>query len=218
MYAVRPMTNDIARATSSRSISVQKWITALCVIAWFLLPSLSHAVEASGGLAGKLIVRYQGWFGCSNDFENNKDWQHWFMKGVQPENFTVDLLPSVRGFSESDLCDTRLRRTDGTTVKVFSSQNAQVVATHFRWMREHGIDGPAVQRFVYEFDIPEKVCHKDNVLKNVRLAAEANGRVFYVTYDISTDHPRKTMMDENLQRLAPLGGRSEDHYQPELFT
>lgn len=93
MYAVRPMTNDIARATSSRSISVQKWITALCVIAWFLLPSLSHAVEASGGLAGKLIVRYQGWFGCPNDFENNKDWQHWFMKGVQPENFTVDLLP-----------------------------------------------------------------------------------------------------------------------------
>lgn len=189
--------NNAVGVTPLRSTSVQKkWIAAVCVVAGLLLPALSHAVEASGGLAGKLIVGYQGWFGCPGDFENNQYWQHWFVQGVQPENFTVDLLPSVREIKAADLCDTGLRRPDGTTVKVYSAQNAKVVATHFRWMQEHGIDGAAMQRFVYEFDIPEKVRRKDNVLRNVRLAAEASGRVFYVTYDISTDHPRETMMDE----------------------
>lgn len=179
------------------SMSVfEKWITATCLAALLLLPALSPAAEVSSGLAGKLIVGYQGWFGCPGDFENNKLWQHWFMKDVAPQHFTVDLLPSVMAFDDANLCDTGLRRPDGTTIKVFSSQNAQVVATHFRWMREHGIDGAAVQRFVYEFDIPEKMRRKDNVLRNIRSAAEASGRFFYVTYDISSDRPRKTMMDE----------------------
>jgi hypothetical protein len=183
------------RAASSWLTCAQQWIAAARVAALLLLPTLSPAVEVSSGLAGKLIVGYQGWFGCPGDFENNKLWQHWFVKDVAPQHFTVDLLPSVRAFDDANLCDTGLRRPDGTTIKVFSSQNAQVVATHFRWMREHGIDGAAVQRFV-EFDIPGKVRRRDNVLKNIRSAAEASGRVFYVTYDISTGRPRRTMMDE----------------------
>jgi len=44
--------------------------------------------ESADDLKGRLIVGYQGWFGCPNDFEDNKVWQHWFVKGVSfPQKF-----------------------------------------------------------------------------------------------------------------------------------
>ncbi|MCP5984680.1 hypothetical protein NL349_28950, partial [Klebsiella pneumoniae] len=80
------------------------------------------------------------WFGCPGDFEGNTAWQHWFVKDVRPENLAVDLLPSVREIKPEDLCDTGLPRSDGQgTIKLFSSQNPNVVNTHFRWMRDYGI-------------------------------------------------------------------------------
>ena len=49
--------------------------------------SSAQAVSAEG-LKGRVIVGYQGWFGCPNDFEDNKVWQHWFVKGVSfPQKF-----------------------------------------------------------------------------------------------------------------------------------
>ena len=104
------------------------------------LPLAAHCGEAgtghapTDGLAAKLIVGYQGWFGCPGDFENNRNWQHWFVKRVSPETLTVDLLPALHGIDEADLCDTGLKRADGSAVKLFSSQNPRIVATHFRWM------------------------------------------------------------------------------------
>jgi hypothetical protein len=138
------------------------------------------------GLKGKLIVGYQGWFGCPNDFESNKHWQHWFVKAVKPEFFTVDMIPLMKDIPLEDQCDTGLPRADGQgTIKLFSSQNPRVVATHFKWMREHGIDGVAAQRFVAGLSDIAKKRRTDNVLRNVRAAAEANGRTFYLTYDVS---------------------------------
>jgi hypothetical protein len=65
------------------------------VVLAFALSVGSAQGGASSGLDGKLIVGYQGWFGCPKDFEDNNAWQHWFVKGVRPEHLTVDLLPSV---------------------------------------------------------------------------------------------------------------------------
>lgn len=138
------------------------------------------------GLTGRLIVGYQGWFGCPQDAAGNTQWVHWFHRNSPVnENLSVDLLPSVHQFSAEDLCPTELRRADGSTVRVFSSQNARVVTTHFRWMREHGIDGAAVQRFVGPLATPVLKQRSDRVLQNAKAAAETNERVFYVTYDTS---------------------------------
>ncbi len=156
---------------------------------------VGHASDAKTGLAGKMIVGYQGWFGCPGDFEKNGSWQHWFLGRVQQDHFTVDLLPSVRGIDTEDLCDTGLSKPDGSAIWLFSSQNERVVATHFRWMEEHGIDGAAVQRFVAELATPEKKRRGDNVIKNVRRASEVSERVFYVTYDVSGANP-KTVADD----------------------
>src|SRR5688500_10273141 len=48
-------------------------------------------------------------------------------------------------------------------------------------MREHGIDGAFVQRFLVEVDNPST----DKVLENVRAAAAATGRAYAVGYDLS---------------------------------
>lgn len=154
------------------------------------------ASAAQSGLSGRLIVGYQGWFGCPNDFEDNKNWQHYFIKKVGPELITVDLLPSVRELKPEDLCDTKLPRPDGQgTIKLFSSQNFNVVNMHFRWMQQNHIDGVALQRFISELANPKLKNRRDNVLKNVRKASEENGRVFFVTYDISGSDP-KTVIDD----------------------
>jgi len=161
----------------------------------------SFAAEAfpantSTGLKGRLIVGYQGWFGCPQDAADNVQWVHWFHKSNPvEENLSVDLLPSVRQFSEGDLCPTKLRRRDGSTISVFSSQNSRVVATHFRWMRDHGIDGAAVQRFVGPLAAPVLKQRSDRVLQNAMAAAEANARVFYLTYDISGADAKTVVAD-----------------------
>jgi hypothetical protein len=138
-----------------------------------------------GGLRGKMIVGYQGWFGCPGDFENNQSWRHWFLAKDSVDSLTVDQIPSVRGLDDADLCITNMKRPDGTPVKLFSSQNPRVVSQHFRLMQQHNIDGAAVQRFVVELNDPSSKRRMDNVLRNVRAAAEASGRLFYLTYDVS---------------------------------
>jgi hypothetical protein len=47
------------------------------------------AADPADGLSGRLIVGYQGWFGCPGDYEGNKDWQHWFVKAVRAEFLPV---------------------------------------------------------------------------------------------------------------------------------
>jgi len=156
-----------------------------CLLSALLSANFGVAQNPGQGLSDRMIVGYQGWFGCPKDFDDNKYWQHWFVKGVAPENFTVDLLPSVRDIDPKDLCLTQLHRPDGSPIYLYSAQNANVVLTHFRWMKDHGIDGAAVQRFIGPIADPVKRERSDNVLRNAMAAAEKQGRVFYICYDIS---------------------------------
>lgn len=145
----------------------------------------SHA-RGHGELTGRLIVGYQGWFGCPQDAAGNVRWEHWFHKNTPGvDNLAVDLLPAVGQLRPDDLCPTPMRSADGSPIRLFSSQNARVVATHFQWMRDHGIDGAAVQRFVGPLATLELKQRSDRVLQNVRAAAKATARVFYVSYDVS---------------------------------
>jgi hypothetical protein len=102
-------------------------------------------VPVHQSLDHKLIVGYQGWFGCPGDFENNTRWQHWFLNTDRADELMVDQLPSLREFAPRDLCPTSMKRTDGSPIFLFSSQNPRVVATHFQWMKQHGVDGVAAQ-------------------------------------------------------------------------
>ena len=85
---------------------------------------------AATGLEGRVIAGYQGWFGCPHDFAGNKEWQHWFAGAPRVESLTVDALPALTAFRTQDLCDTGLKRVDGSTVHVYSSQNPRIEDAH----------------------------------------------------------------------------------------
>jgi hypothetical protein len=75
----------------------------------------------------------------------------------------------------------------GQPAFLFSSRNAQTVNRHFRWMKEYGLDGVLVQRFVGE--IRSKRAGGDVVLRNIMAAALESGRTFAIEYDISGGNP-----------------------------
>jgi hypothetical protein len=169
------------------------WV-CICLL---LLPSAGFGGETvSDGLAGKVITGYQGWFGCPNDYEGNDAWMHWFKGGVpDTEHLRVELLPDVSEYPKAALCQTGLRRADGTPIELFSSAKPGAVQLHFQWMKRYGIDGAAVQRFIGVTSKPASLHRWDHILGIERAAAEQNGRAFYVCYDISGGNP-KTLIDD----------------------
>src|SRR5436853_987091 len=70
---------------------------------------------------------------------------------------------------------------DGKPAALFSSANPKTVERHFRWMRQYGIDGVFVQRFLVNLGTPSF----DRVLAHVRAAAAKTGRVYAVCYDLT---------------------------------
>ena len=156
----------------------------------------AHGMGTPEGLNGRLIVGYQGWFGCPGDYAGNGQWQHWFTDNVaDADHLHFDLLPSLDQFRPEDLCDSPLRHKDGSTVRLFSSQNERIVATHFQWMAKHGIDGAAVQRFIEPLSVLSNKRRSDHLLMNARAGAEAAGRVFFITYDVSGANPHTVTSD-----------------------
>lgn len=70
---------------------------------------------------------------------------------------------------------------------LFSSRNAKTVQRHFRWMAEHGVDGAFLQRFLGQCDPASRGLRqlRDEVGDRVREAAEKEGRVFAIMYDVT---------------------------------
>ncbi len=132
-------------------------------------------------VAHKLILGYQGWFACPHDPDTNGQWVHWF-DGTAP---TVDFLPPVDELTDAERCETPLKTPTGAPVFVYSAQSAQTVARHFQWMRQYGLDGVALQRFAVALRDPHTHQLIDRVLAHVRAGAEANGRLFFIMYDLS---------------------------------
>ena len=147
-------------------------------------------------LSKKIIVGYQGWFACPGDSSGNSAWTHWF-KGAIPDaqHLRVEYLPDISEYPTDALCPTNLKTADGKPIQLYSAQNAGVIDVHFRWMAEYGIDGAAVQRFVGVTHSPDLLKRWDGELLKERDAAEKNGRVFYVVYDISNGDESRLVAD-----------------------
>ena len=76
----------------------------------------------------------------------------------------------------------------GQQAYLFSSDNAETVLRHFRWMRDYGIDGAFLQHFAV--DLPggpaePRYPSRRRVMDHVRSAAAQTGRVWALTYDLS---------------------------------
>ncbi|KAF9786869.1 hypothetical protein BJ322DRAFT_680773 [Thelephora terrestris] len=149
----------------------------------------------------KLLVGYQGWFTCGGDGEpvgrGHHGWLHWFNypvpDGGRPN---TDIWPDVSEYDPSELYEAPgLRTQSGDKCYLFSSRNKRTVDRHFNWMAQHGVDGAFLQRFAGqcdgrgENDGIRKI--RDEVGERVREAAEKNGRVYAIMYDVSGVPPDK---------------------------
>ena len=130
---------------------------------------------------GLVMAGYQGWF--HNDG-----------KGVMypDENrIHIDMWPDVSEYEHT--YPTGLKMSDGSTARFFCSDDEQTVATHFRWMREYGLDGVFLQRF-YGSCRPRHGSrqHSVTVLRHALKYAGENGRAISVMYDLSGLDPNRS--------------------------
>jgi len=159
-------------------------------------------------LTGKLIMGYQGWFNCPGD-GTAVGWWHWFT-GPDP---TVDFLPNAADYPTAEQCVTTMRDAAGNSVNLFSDANPATVETHFAWMRQYGLDGVALQRFAVDLLDAPTFEARNIVLANVRRAAEDNGRVFFVMYDLTgLPNSRLNTVTNDWKRLELEGITSSPAY------
>ncbi len=168
-------------------------LQALIVIPW----SLAWA-QATGGAAhfyttlrGIHVAGYQGWFACPGDGAKGVGWGHWFRGGGDPNDpnsLAIDLWPDTSELDADERCPTAFHLPSGAPAFLFSDQNPKTVARHFAWMKQYGIDGAAMQRFLTNIARADLRQNFDTVLSNARAGAEANRRGFFVMYDISGMH------------------------------
>jgi hypothetical protein len=131
----------------------------------------------------KVLLGYQGWFNCAGDGAPENNWRSWARGVPSPENLTVDMYPDLSDFAAGDLCAVPGMTIAGKPAYLYSAWNPKVVARHFQWMKEYGLDGVLMQRFVTT--IARKRASGDVVLKNVLAAAAATGRVVAIEYDVT---------------------------------
>src|SRR5712691_2313985 len=147
----------------------------------------AQAVDPST-LTGKVLLGYQGWFRCPGGGTSGTNWSHWTSSGVPTAaSISIDMYPDTREFEAGEACAIPGMTVGGTPAYLFSAGNSKTVARHFRWMRDYGLDGVLVQRFVT--DLTGNYNTGDVVLKNVMAAAAQYGRVFAIEYDISGANP-----------------------------
>ena len=104
---------------------------------------------------GKLLMGYQGWFACTGDGSPPNRWVHWFRNQTpNAANVTVDFWPDISELNADELFDTGMTLPDGTSARVYSAAKQKTVLRHFRWMKEHNLDGVFLQRFTSELSDP----------------------------------------------------------------
>ena len=137
-------------------------------------------------LGGKVLCGYQGWFNAAADGAN-RGYNHWARGGARPGpgRVTVDLWPDLAELDATERFPTDFVRADGTRAEVFSSYLRPTVLRHFQWMRENGIDGVFVQRFIGSLRRDVSLRHNNTVLEHCREGARVHGRVYALMYDLS---------------------------------
>ncbi len=155
---------------------------------------------------GLVMAGYQGWFcapggNCSHSKHKNTEWYHYresemFAPGVRRNS--IDMWPDMREY-EVKYTPGNFILPNGQKAQVYSNYDKSTVLLHFKWMKEYGIDGAFVQRFVGEvIDNLDGKDHFDTVLRHAMEASNTHQRAICVMYDLGGFTPErlgKTLAD-----------------------
>jgi hypothetical protein len=129
------------------------------------------------------MAGYQGWFTAMGDGAD-RNWHHYEKSGkFEPGYASVDFWPDVSEYSKT--YKTAFKYADGSDAFVYSPYDEETVDTHFKWMKDYGIDGVFMQRFVSEIKTVKGKNHFNKVLSNALKAASKYNRAICVMYDLS---------------------------------
>ncbi len=133
---------------------------------------------------GLAMTGYQGWFSCPGDGSDRNWYHYWGRDGeFRPGSCKIDMWPDVSEYDK--VYKTDFIFADGSPAYTMSSWDESTVETHFRWMREYGIDGAFIQRFVAEIKRPASYRQLNKVWHSAINAANANNRAISIMYDFS---------------------------------
>ncbi|HMI04748.1 MAG TPA: glycoside hydrolase family 71/99-like protein [Pedobacter sp.] len=132
---------------------------------------------------GLIMAGYQGWHNAAEDGAG-RGWYHYQSRGkFEPGSTNVDLWPDVS--EQEKVYKTSFVHADGSAAYLTSAHDASTVETHFRWMKEYGLDGVFMQRFVAEIRGRSGRNHFNTVLGNALKSSQKYGRAISVMYDLS---------------------------------
>ena len=130
-----------------------------------------------------VMAGYQGWFNTPEDGAG-LGWKHFEKeKEFKLGKCTIDLWSDVSEYEKT--YETAFKLPDETPAKVFSSYDASTTDLHFKWMKQYGIDGVFMQRFVVSIRNQKGKDNYNKILNNAVLSAEKYDRAICLMYDLS---------------------------------
>ena len=134
---------------------------------------------------GLVMAGYQGWFAAEGD-GSQRGWYHYQGNGgFYPGNTNVDFWPDITEYTKT--YKSPFKFASGSDAYLYSPYDEESVDLHFKWMKDYGIDGVHMQRFVGEIKSSNASGkrHFNKVLANALKAAKKYGRAISVMYDLS---------------------------------
>lgn len=156
-------------------------------------PQVDQNSDKYDSYEGLVMAGYQGWHGTPGDgcpHNPAEGWPHYasvaqhpfvFAPGVLRNN--IDFWPDVSEY-EKTYAATGFISPDGSTPRLYSSYDASTVNLHFKWMKDYGIDGVFMQRFVSQLTDNVALQHSDKVLESAMAASNEYARAISIMYDM----------------------------------
>ena len=156
-------------------------------------PVLDTESDMYDSYQGLVMAGYQGWHGTPGDgcpHNPSEGWPHYANVSTSPFIFEpgalrngIDFWPDVAEYPITYEAK-GFTLPDGTTPRLYSSYDESTVDLHFSWMKEYGIDGVFMQRFVSQITDPAALAHSDKVLASAMTASNVHARAISVMYDM----------------------------------
>lgn len=164
---------------------------------------------------GLVMAGYQGWFAAEGD-GSQRGWYHYQGNGgFYPGNTNVDFWPDITEYQKQ--YKSPFKFANGNDAYLYSPYDEESVDLHFKWMKDYGIDGVHMQRFVGEIK-PSNASgkrHFNKVLANALKAAKKYGRAISVMYDLSgCSSADVAYLEEDWKELQTLFKLSDNKENP----